>query len=275
MEDVMYKSSLNLLIVLAMAAAPLCGFAADKKVGTPSDIDNLIKRLEQSGALDAAIERGLQRQAARQAEAQRKQEEEQERLQAEAAKNARAVDINRDRVLGDMQADVSLIVYSDLECPYCKHFAKTPEQAIAGFAGKANVVFRHYPLPFHGEIAKRAAYYAECVGRQAGSKAFFGFVGDWFKLTKSNGQGLEGGDAQIREIAQAAGAKDVAMLDACARDAAIAQLVEDDLADGTRSGVNGTPGTIIRNNKTGVSLAISGAVPAEVLEQGIRKVLTN
>ncbi len=271
----MNKICLNLLVVLVMAAGPLSGFAADKKTGTPSDIDKLIKRMEQSGALDAAIDRGIQRQMERQAEAQRKQEEEQQRLQAEAAKNARAVDVNRDRVLGNMQADVSVIVYSDLECPYCKHFAQTPEQAVAGFDGKANVVFRHYPLPFHGEIAKRAAYYAECVGRQAGSKAFFAFVGDWFKLTKTNGQGLEGGDAQIREVAQAAGVKDVASLDACARDAAIAQLVEDDLADGTRSGVNGTPGTIIRNNKTGVSLAISGAVPAEVLEQGIRKVLAN
>ncbi len=271
----MRKFWLISVIALAVGGAPLTGFAADKESATSSDIDKLIKRLEESGALDAAIGRSIQRQAERQAEARRKQEEEQRRLQNEASKNARRVDVNRDRVLGNQQAEVSVIVYSDFECPYCKHFAATPEQAIAGFDGKANVVFRHYPLPFHGEMAKRAAYYAECVGRQAGSKAFFTFTNDWFKLTKSNGQGLERGDAQIKEIAQAAGAKDVASLDACAGNPAVARLVEDDTTDGMLSGINGTPGSIIRNNKTGLSLAISGAVPAEILEQGIRKALMN
>ena len=261
------------VVVLVMVVGLLAGFAAGRMAGTPSEVDGLTKRLEDSGALNAAIDRGIQRHFERQAQAQRKQEEEQQLRQAEASKNARTVDVKRDRVFGNAQAEVSVIVYSDLECPYCKHFAGTPEKAIAGFDGKANVVFRHYPLPFHGEIAKRAAYYAECAGRQAGSKGFYAFVNDWFKLTKTNGQGLERGDAQIREIAQAAGAKDVAALDACARDPAVAKLIEDDMADGTRSGINGTPGTIVRNNKSGLSLLFSGTVPAETLEQGIRKAL--
>jgi protein-disulfide isomerase len=262
-------------MALAMAGGPLAGLAADRKPKTPAEIDSLIKRLEESGALDTAIDRGIQRYLQRQAEAQQKQQEQQQRRQSEAGKNARAVDSKRDRIFGNPQAEVSVIVYDDLECPYCKRFAGTPEQAIAKFNGRANVVIRHYPLDFHGEIAKRGAYYAECVGRQAGSEAFFAFVNDWLKLTISNGKGLERGDAQIREIAQSAGAKDLAALEACARDPAVAQLVRDDFADGTRSGITGTPGTIVRNNKTGLSLSIVGAVPAETLEQGIRKALAN
>ena len=271
----MRKAWLILVMALAMAGGPLAGFAADRTAKAPSDIDSLIKRLETSGALDAAIDRGIQRYIQRQNEARQKQQAEQQRRQAEAAKNARTVDIKRDHVFGNPQAEVSVIVYSDLECPFCKHFAGTPERAIAKFDGKANVVFRHYPLDIHGEIAKRGAYYAECVGRQAGSKAFFAFANDWFKLTISNGKGLERGDAQIREIAQSAGVKDLSALDACARDPAVAQLVQDDIADGARSGITGTPGTIVRNNKTGVSLSIVGAVPAETLEQGIQKALAN
>lgn len=271
----MHKAWLISVMALAMAGESFSSLAADRKTEAPSEINRLIKRMEESGALDAAIDRGIQRHIQRQKEAQQKQQEEQQRRQAEAARNARTVDVKRDRVFGNLQAEVSVIVYNDLECPFCKRFAGTPEQAIAKFNGKANVVFRHYPLDFHGETAKRGAYYAECVGRQAGSTAFFAFANDWLKLTNSNGKGLERGDVQIREIAKSAGIKDFAGLDACARNPAVAQLVRDDIADGMRSGITGTPGVIVRNNKTGLSVSIVGAVPAETLEQGIQKALMN
>lgn len=266
-----------LLLALAMAACASPANAADTdakaKAKAPLDLDALIKRMEESGAFDAAIDRGIERHIRRQVEARKKQQEDLTRRQAEAVRNARAVDINRDRVFGNLKAEVSVIVYTDLECPYCKRFAGIPEQAIARFDGKANVVFRHYPLDFHGEIAKRGAYYAECVGRQAGSNAFFAFANEWFKLTVSNGKGLQRGDAQIREIALSAGAKDLAALDSCAKDPAVAQLVRDDMTDGTRGGITGTPGLIVRNNRTGHSLSITGAVPAPQVEEAIERAL--
>jgi protein-disulfide isomerase len=261
------------LIVLLLAWGTSATFAADQNA--PAEVDSLIKRMEDSGALDAAIDRGIQRYLQRQQEAQQRQQQEQQRAQADSAKNARKVDPKRDHIFGSPQAEVSLIVYDDLECPFCKRFVGIPEQAIAKFEGKANMVYRHFPLDFHGENAKRGAYYAECVGRQAGANAFFAFANDWLKHTNANGAGLERGDAQIAEIAKSAGVKDLKALDACVRDPAVAQLVRDDIADGTRSGINGTPGIIVRNNKTGVSVAIIGAVPAEALEQGIQQALAN
>ncbi|MBE0615551.1 MAG: DsbA family protein [Burkholderiales bacterium] len=265
----MHRTWLISLMVVALAGMPLQGHTSETK-GSP-EIDALIKRLEDSGALDAAVDRGIQRYVQRQRDAQR----EQQRTQTESAKNARKVDLKRDRIFGNLQAEVSLIVYDDLECPFCKRFAGTPEQAIAKFDGKANIVFRHFPLPFHGEMAKRGAYYAECVARQVNSGALFAFANDWLKLTGANGEGLPEGEAQIKEIAKAAGAKDFAALDACTRDPAVAQLVRDDIADGVRSGITGTPGVVVRNNKTGFSLSIIGAVPAQTLEQGIQKALAN
>ena len=262
-------------MLVAIAAAPSAGFGADQNAKTPADVDALIKRMEESGALDAAIDRGIQRFIKRQQEAQQKQSAEQQRGQAEAAKNARKVDLKRDRILGNQQAEVSLIVYRRPRVPLLQALRRDAERAIAKFNGKANVVFRHFPLEFHGETAKRGAYYAECVGRQAGSKAFFAFANDWLEHTNSNGKGFDRGDAQIKEIAQAAGAKDMVALDACARDPAVAQIVRDDIADGERSGITGTPGIVVRNNKSGLSLPIIGAVPVETLERGIQKALAN
>lgn len=262
-----------MVLAAALAGAPLAGLAADKKAKPAADIESLIKRMEESGALDAAIDRGIERHIRRQVEARQKEEEQQKKRIAEAARNARPVNVARDKIFGNTQAEVSLIVYTDLECPFCKRFAGTPEAAIAKFDGKANVVFRHFPLDFHGEIAKRGAYYAECVGRQAGAKGFFHFANEWFRLTGSNGKGLDRGNAQIWEVALSAGAKDLAALETCAKEPAVAQVVQDDMVDGTRSGVNGTPGTIVRNNKTGASAFISGAVPAQQIEQAIAQAL--
>jgi protein-disulfide isomerase len=47
--------------------------------------------------------------------------------------------------------------------------------------------------------------------------------------------------------------------------------VKQDLDDGTASGIGGTPGVIIRNNKTGEVLLLSGAVPLEVLEGKVKE----
>ena len=266
------RISLAAVAFAAVAAGiPTATLAADQASGP--DIENLIRRMEDSGALDAAIDRGIERHIKRQMEARQREQEAQQQRQAQAARNARPVDVNRDRIFGNLQADVNVIVYTDLECPFCKRFAGIPEQAVAKFDGKANVVFRHYPLDFHGENAKRGAYYAECVGRQAGSKAFFAFANEWFMLTGSNGKGLDRGEPQIREIALKAGAKDLAALDTCAMDPMVKQLVQDDMVDGTRGGVTGTPGVIVRNNKTGMALSITGAVPAEALEKAIAQAL--
>ena len=260
------------LAAVIIGAAP-AAFAADETTGVPADIDKLIKRLEESGALDAAIDRGIERHIRRQVEARQKQQEELQKRRQQAARNARPVDANRDRIFGNQKAEVSVIVYSDFECPFCKRFAGVAEQAAGKYAGKANVVFRHFPLEFHGATAKRGAYYAECVGRQSGSDGFFVFANDWFRQTVSNGKGLPRGDQQIRELALKAGAKDLAALDACAKDPAIEQLVKDDIVDGTRSGISGTPGIIVRNNRTGMSLSITGAVPAAQVEKTIDEVL--
>lgn len=272
----MHKALRAILLAAAVATASSAGLGADPKQAKQprqQDIDNLIKRMEDSGALDAAIDRGIKRHIEREIQARQKQQEDQQKRQAEAARNARPVDVNRDRIFGDPKAEVSVIVYTDLECPFCKRFAGTPEQAIAKFNGKANVVFRHYPLDFHGPLAKRGAYYAECVGRQAGSKAFFAFANEWFRQTATNGKGLERGDAQAREIALSVGAKELAALDACIQDPSVIQLVQDDMIDGTRGGITGTPGVVVRNNRTGLSLSITGAVPQDTLEKGIQQAL--
>lgn len=57
----------------------------------------------------------------------------------------------------------------------------------------------------------------------------------------------------------------------CLKSEAAVAKIKDDIADGVRSGINGTPGVILRNNKTGKVIALAGAVPEIVLEQKIEE----
>jgi protein-disulfide isomerase len=72
---------------------------------------------------------------------------------------------NDDHVWGNSQAPVTMIVYSDFECPFCSKFAETMKQVEENFKDKVTITFRHYPLPGHPD-AEKAAEASECAAEQ-------------------------------------------------------------------------------------------------------------
>ena len=70
-----------------------------------------------------------------------------------------------DHVRGDKNAPVTIIEYSDFECPYCERFHPTMLEVMEKYDGKVRWIFRHFPLSFHPN-AKPAAMAAECAGEQ-------------------------------------------------------------------------------------------------------------
>lgn len=85
-----------------------------------------------------------------------------------------------DRVLGSANAPVTIIEYSDLECPFCIRFHATQETLMKEYAGKIKWVHRHFPLDFHAN-AKPYAYAAECAGEIGGNDAFWKMIDYIFK----------------------------------------------------------------------------------------------
>ena len=72
---------------------------------------------------------------------------------------------------GDKNAKVSLVEFSDFECPYCARFFPTVEQVLANYGDKVKFTFRHFPLSFHAN-AQKAAEAFECAKEQ----------GKWFEM---------------------------------------------------------------------------------------------
>ena len=78
-------------------------------------------------------------------------------------------------IYGSLDASFTLIEFSDLECPYCKRFHKTPKKIVDLSGGKMNWQWKHMPLSGHNPSALIQAEASECVADIAGNKAFWVF----------------------------------------------------------------------------------------------------
>lgn len=238
--------------------------------------DQLLKQLEDSGALDKAVERSLQRLMQKQKDAQAATEQKNLELQKAKAKNARKVDPQFDFILGNVNAPISIIEYSDYECPYCKQFSGTPMKVVSDMPAQVNLVWRDFPLSFHEPMASKEAIAAICAGEQGGNGAFWKYSDAIMKNTRSNGQGMpakEGEDAIIN-LAVSQGL-DIEKFKSCLASPKAKERVAAGFQDGMGAGVNGTPGIIIVNNSNGKTSFMAGAVSESTLKSEIQKLLSN
>lgn len=155
------------------------------------------------------------------------------------------VSVDDDPVLGDKNAPVTIIEFSDYECPFCKrHFTDTYPQLIKDYidTGKVKLVFRDFPLSFHDPMATKEAVAANCAKEQGGDKKYFEFHDEIFKRTISNGNGLN--DEKIQTIANDLGLN-TGEFTSCLSDPAQTDEVKKDIADGSAAGASGTPTFLI------------------------------
>ncbi len=79
---------------------------------------------------------------------------------------------DKDHYLGVENAKITLVEYSDFECPFCSRFHPTMDQLMKEYEGQIARVFRNFPLSFH-EHAQKAAEAAECVAQLKGNEAYW------------------------------------------------------------------------------------------------------
>lgn len=175
---------------------------------------------------------------------------------------------NNDHIRGDKNAKVTLVEYSDLECPFCKSFHPTMQKALQEYDGKIRWVYRHFPLDQIHSKADKEAEAAECASELGGNDGFWKMTDKIFEVTPSN-NGLNLDD--LPKLAQEIGL-DQNKFKACLDSGKYAQKVEEDYQDGIKAGVSGTPGTILIDAKGGKKL-IPGALPYESVKAEIEAAL--
>ncbi len=163
----------------------------------------------------------------------------------------------RDHVRGNAKAKVTVIEYSDFECPFCKRHAPTMAQLSTLYKDDINVVFRHFPLSFHQNAMKEAEA-SECVAELAGNDAFWKFHDAIFERGTAGGTGFA--LDKLPALAKELGA-DEAKFKSCLDSGKYTKYVQDQMQEGIEAGVQGTPGNFVVNNDTKAFENISGAVP--------------
>ena len=94
-------------------------------------------------------------------------------------KKAEVVD-QGEHIRGNTNAPLTIIEYSDFQCPYCAKFHPTMKQLTETFPGQIKWVYRHLPLTNIHSNAVPAAVASECVARLAGNDAFWEFADNLF-----------------------------------------------------------------------------------------------
>ena len=173
-----------------------------------------------------------------------------------------------DHVYGNKDAGVTIIVYDDWECPYCKKFHETTKQAVDEYKGKVSLVYRQFPLEMLHKQARTEAEASECVAKLGGNDAFWKFIDLVLKTTTSN-DGLN--LSLMPGFATQAGVN-LADYNACVKNGDTKAIVDQQLQEGQDAGVAGTPGTFAVNKK-GEAWQIPGAVPLEMLKATIDEAL--
>ena len=158
-----------------------------------------------------------------------------------------------DPMKGDKDAPVTIVEFSDFQCPYCgKFFTDTLPLIQKNYidTGKAKLVFQDYPLSFH-QFAHKAAEAAECADEQG---AFWKYHDKIFQ----NQQSLNLDNLKVWASDLGLNTK---KFNTCLDSGAMVSEVQGDMAEGTNLGVSGTPAFLVNGQ------LITGAQPFEAFKQ--------
>lgn len=264
---------LSLLVVFALSA-PLQAQSgnesgADREQLKQEIVQEVIEELRSSDVLKEAVREGIRDFIREQQQAQAEARRRQQQQANQRAQNVPPVSQESDHIYGNPDATVSLIEYSDFECPYCKRFHPTAKKLVDESGGEINWVYRHFPLDFHNPGAQREAEASECAAELGGNDAFWAYTNAIYERTSSGGEGFP--KEQLVPLAAEIGL-DKAAFEECVESGRHEERVKEDLREGVRAGVNGTPGNILLNNETGEAVMAAGAQPIDELRKAVEKI---
>ena len=161
-----------------------------------------------------------------------------------------AIEVGASPILGKSEAPVTLVAYSDFQCPYCAQASPQMQELQARYPDQVRVVFKHFPLSFH-KAAQPVAVASMAAQEQDRFWAFHDAV-------FADYQSLTGTREQILEIAERAGL-DVARFerDLEANRSRYEARVTADQQQGKQLGVRGTP-TLYLNGKCVRDRSVAG-----------------
>jgi len=158
------------------------------------------------------------------------------------------------RLRGSPQAPVMIVEFSDFQCPFCRKVQSTLKNLFEKYQGQVSLAYRDFPLRGLHSQAELAAEASRCAVEQ---EKFW----EYHDLLFGNPDKLN--RAGVAGMAQSLGLNEK-QFEACLSSGKYTKQIEQDLQDGIRAGVEGTPGIFING------ILLSGAQPEAAFEKIIR-----
>jgi protein-disulfide isomerase len=192
----------------------------------------------------------------RQEDARKKQDEMAKAQLEEQFKNPVSVDIGKSPVKGPANAKITIVEFSDFQCPFCTKGNSTMSDLMKANPNDIKLVFKHLPLPFHPEAmpAAKASYAAQQQGK------FWEMHDALFENQKSLGADFYEATAKKLGLDMDKFKKDM-------NSEAAEAAVKADMAIAEKNGIQGTPGFFVNG------VAVKGAYPQSHFQMIIDRIL--
>ena len=173
---------------------------------------------------------------------------------------------SEDHLRGDLEtAQVVLVEFSDLDCPFCTRFHKTLLQVQAEYGDQIAWVYRHFPLDSLHPEARSKAEATECIAELGGNETFWTAIDALFDDSRTITL------SQMGDLAEEVGVSRAAF-DTCMSEDRYVDEVQKDYNDAVASTGRGTPHTIVVT-RDGQRIPLSGALPFEQIKSVIDPLL--
>lgn len=170
-----------------------------------------------------------------------------------------------DHVLGSANAQVTLVEYSDFQCPFCDQLHPVLKQAVQEYQGKVRWVYRNFPLTMIHQNAQSAAVAAECAAELGGNDAYWKMADMLFANQSTLGEALYVQNAKTLKLNEA-------QFKSCLTSGRFDARIAADTQNGMDAGGSGTPYVVIID-KDGNATSFSGALPYEQVKTYIDQAL--
>lgn len=190
--------------------------------------------------------------------AKKRQEEEEKKLEEAFENPLKPVIRDDEAIRGNKSAPITLVEYSDFECPFCTRGYQTVSALMQKYGDNIRFVYKHLPLSFH-QNAMIASQYFEAIRLQSVDKAF-----KFHDLVFENQRKLKSGEKFLKDMAQKVGA-DMGKLAKDINSEVVKNRIDEDMAEAAKFGMQGTPGFIING------VPVKGAYPTSHFDDILKK----
>lgn len=161
-------------------------------------------------------------------------------------------------IKGNKNAKVTIVEYSDFQCPFCNRANPIIENVLKDYKDKIRVVYKQYPLPNHN-WATPASIASICSYKTAGHEAFWKYHDKIFENQRTIT--LENSAQKFAEFAKELKI-DEKKFGECMSDPKIAERVNNEMSEGQSIGINSTP-----------SFVVNGIMVRDANEQGLKSAI--